>query len=130
MTPMSTADRDGSTATRPSPHERRPAALLYGPAHVVMHGNPAFRVAFGEDAIGMPAREALVDLPAEAFDLLDAVLGRGRPLARWIRRKSGGEDWRLTAAPRVEPDSHEVYGVTMHLRARSDVPIRERRELA
>lgn len=119
---MTTPDRDGSAATTPGPHERRPAAFLYGPAHLVMHGNAAFRAAFGEAAVGVPAREALVDLPREAFALLDAVLERGSPLARWIRWT--GEDWRLTAAPRREPGSDEPYGVTMHLRARSDVPVR------
>ena len=45
----------------------------------------------------------------------------GRPLARWIRRDD--EDWRLTAAPRVDPETAETYGVAFHLRARSDMPI-------
>jgi hypothetical protein len=99
----------------------RPAAFCFGSGHVVMHGNAAFRASFGERAVGLPAREALLDLPSEAFDLLDAVLGQGRPLARWITR--GQEEWRLTAAPRIDPETHEVYGVLFHLRARSDLPV-------
>jgi hypothetical protein len=99
----------------------RPAAFCFGAGHMVMHGNAAFRAAFGERALGLPAREVLLDLPPEAFDLLDKVLATGRPLARWINR--GQEEWRLTAAPRVDPESNEVYGVLLHLRARSDVPV-------
>jgi hypothetical protein len=45
---------------------------------------------------------------------------RGKPLARWIRM--GGEDWRLTVAPRSDPTGGDVYGVSFHLRARSDTP--------
>jgi hypothetical protein len=99
----------------------RPAAFCFGAGHMVMHGNAAFRAAFGDRAVGLPAREVLLDLPGEAFDLLDKVFATGRPLARWIRR--GQEEWRLTAAPRVDPESNEVYGVLLHLRARSDVPV-------
>jgi hypothetical protein len=99
----------------------RPAAFCYGAGHLVVHGNADFRTLFGERAIGMPAREVLVDLPSEAFDLLDAVFRQGRPLARWIHR--GADEWRLTAAPRIDPETHEVYGVLMHLRARSDLPV-------
>jgi hypothetical protein len=91
--------------------------MCRGPGHIVVYGNPAFIAAFGERAVGMPARESLLDLPAGAFALLDAVLELGRPLARWIRY--GGEDWRMTVVPRVDP-SGEVYGVSFHLRARSD----------
>jgi hypothetical protein len=98
----------------------RPAGLADGPGHVVVHGNPAFRAMFGETAVGLPARESMLDLPAEAFTLLDAVLRTGRPLARWIER--AGETWRLTAMPRVDPGTNEVYGVAFHLRSRSDVP--------
>jgi hypothetical protein len=108
-------DRDLPTS------ERRPAGLATGPGHVVVHGNPAFQMTFGAAAIGMPARETMLDLPPEAFALLDAVLADGRPLARWITRADG--DWRLTAMPRRDPLTFEVYGVAFHLRARSDVPI-------
>ena len=106
---------------RPTTPERRPAGLADGAGHVIVYGNPAFRATFGEDAIGLPARECLVDLPPEAFALLDAVLERGRPLARWIRRD--GDDWRLTARPRREVGTGMVYGVAFHLRARDDEPI-------
>ena len=41
----------------------RPAAFCFGSGHVVMHGNPAFHASFGTSAIGLPAREILVDLP-------------------------------------------------------------------
>jgi hypothetical protein len=104
-----------------SPAPARPAAFCFGAGHMVMHGNAAFRASFGERAVGLPAREVLLDLPSEAFDVLDAVFAGGRPLARWIKR--GDEEWRLTAAPRVDPETNEVYGVLLHLRARSDLPV-------
>jgi hypothetical protein len=39
-----------------------PAAFYLGPGHRIVHGNPAFIEAFGEAAIGQPAREALLSL--------------------------------------------------------------------
>ena len=99
----------------------RPAAFCFGPGHVVMHGNPAFIASFGAAAVGTPAREVLVELPTVAFEVMDAVLSGGKPLATWL--PWAGEDWRLTVAPRVDPETDEAYGVTFHLRARSDVPI-------
>jgi len=100
---------------------RRPAGVCRGSGHVVVYGNPAFIATFGEGAIGMPARESMLDLPSGAFALFDAVLARAKPLARWIRY--AGEDWRLTVAPRLDPDTGEIYGVAFHMRARSDVPV-------
>jgi hypothetical protein len=97
--------------------DRRPAAMCRGQGHIVVYGNPAFIAIFGAGAVGMPAREALLSLPPAAFVLLDVVLARGRPLARWV--SVDGEDWRMTAAPRVDP-AGEVYGVSFHLRAKSD----------
>ena len=99
----------------------RPAAFCLGPGHVVIHGNPAFISAYRETAVGLAAREVLVDLPSAAFELMDAVLDGGKPLATWL--PGPGEDWRLTVAPRVDPETGETYGVSFHLRARSDVPI-------
>jgi hypothetical protein len=87
----------------------------------VVYGNPAFVATFGSAAVDMPARESLVELPAGAFALLDAVLTCAKPLARSIR--FAGADWRMTGAPRVDPGNGEVYGVAFHLRARSDVPV-------
>ena len=113
---MNRGDRDV-----PSGPETRPAGLASGPGHRVVYGNPAFRSTFGDAAVGVPARESMLDLPREAFDLFDAVYARGRPLARWIRR--AGRDWRLTAAPRRDLGSDEVYGIAFHLRARDDLPI-------
>ena len=95
--------------------------MCLGPAHALVFANPAFVAAHGRLAIGTPAREVMIDLPAAAFALFDAVFDRGRPLARWMRR--GDEDWRLTAAPRVDPETSEVYGISLHLRARSDLPL-------
>lgn len=104
--------------------ETRPAALAFGPGHLVLYGNPAFRAAFGNASVGLPAREVMLDCPPEAFAVLDAVLEKGRPFARWIER--GGREWRLTAVPRRELGSEEVYGVAFHLRARDDLPILKR----
>lgn len=113
----------GRSADRVEPvAERvRPAGLCLGPGHLVVHGNPAFRATFGERALGVPAREGMLDLSADAFAVLDAVYESGRPFARWIRR--GGSDWRLTVAPRADPETGEVYGVRFHLRRRDDVPV-------
>jgi hypothetical protein len=99
----------------------RPAGLCFGPGHVVVYGNPSFVAEFGAETVGLPAREGMLDLPQQAFELLDAVLLCGRPLARWVRR--GQEDWRMTAMPRLDAETHEAYGVAFHLRARSDLPV-------
>jgi hypothetical protein len=99
----------------------RPAALCHGRGHLVVYGNPAMCQAFGEGCVGLPAREALLGLPAEAFELMDTVLENARPLARWIQRDE--EEWRLTVAPRIDPGDGEVYGVALHLRAKSDLPV-------
>jgi hypothetical protein len=99
----------------------RPAAVCFGPGHVVMHGNPAFIAACGNAAVGLPVREVLLDLPGAAFQLMDAVFESGRPLATWLHRPD--EDWRLTVAPRRDPETGATYGVALHLRARSDVPV-------
>jgi hypothetical protein len=110
----------------PEPHDAavvhpRPAGFCIGPGHIVVYGNAAFVAEFGDRCVGLPAREGMLGLPADAFAVLDAVFASGRPLARWIRRDN--EDWRITAAPRVDPDTAETYGVAFHLRARSDTPI-------
>ena len=105
----------------PAGSHERPAGLCAGPAHMVMYGNPALRAAFGDVSVGLPAREGILGLPPEAFTLLDAVYQGGRPLARWIQR--GDEEWRLTAAPRKDPENGEIYGVAFHLRERSDLPV-------
>jgi hypothetical protein len=93
--------------------------MCRGPGHLLVYGNPAFVATFGAKAVGMPAREVMLDFPSEAFALFDQVLAGGKPLACWIRYAK--EDWRLTVAPRVDP-AGEAYGVSFHLRARSDVP--------
>jgi hypothetical protein len=111
---------DSPGQPRPAGAMTRPAGLCAGAGHMVVYGNPAFLSAFGAQSVGLPAREVMIGLPAEAFELLDAVLRDGRPLARWISRD--GDDWRLTAMPRFDPETQEPYGVAFHLRARSDLP--------
>jgi hypothetical protein len=108
-------------AARPDPAHSRPAGMCAGIGHLIVYGNPAFVAAYGPHAVGMPAREAMLDVPAEGFEVLDAVYRAGRPLARWIRRD--GAEWRLTATPRRDPGTGLVYGVGFHLRARGDVPV-------
>jgi hypothetical protein len=66
----------------------------------------------------MPAREAMPDLPREAFELLDSVFVRAKPLARWI--KLDGERWRMTAVPRIDSVDGKVYGVSFHLQTAAD----------
>ncbi len=86
-----------------------------------MHANPALVSAFSSRIVGIPAREGLVGLPREAFDLLDAVFRDGRPLAREILRD--GEPWRMTVVPRRDPETGEVYGVAFYLRSHRDPAI-------
>jgi hypothetical protein len=96
--------------------------MLYGPGHLVVYGNPPFRALFGAGCIGLPAAEALLDLPRAAFELMDLVYREGRPLARWITVR--GATWRLTIADRRDIGTGEVYGIALHLVPR-EVP-RER----
>ena len=115
------ATNEGPTAPR-GEAPLRPAGMCHGTGHIVVYGNPALLERFGSGCIDVPAREGLLGLPRAAFGLLDAVLTRGKPLARWI--PMDGEDWRMTAAPMVDVGTGEIYGVRFHLRARSDAPIR------
>jgi len=104
-------------APRPAPtgpSGQNPAAYHYGPVHVIMHGNPAFLEMFGAQSVGVPAREAMADLPAEAFELMDRVYREGRALARQISTPSGAG--RLVVVPRRDPENGEAYGVATHLR--------------
>jgi len=114
-------EMETSSARRSAGSETRPAGIAHGPGHVVVYGNAAFRAAFGDGAVGLPARESMLGLPSSAFVLLDAVYAEGRALARWVRRD--GEVWRLTAVPRRDPETGDVYGLAFHLRARDDLPI-------
>ena len=92
-----------------------PAAFHFGPAHVIMHGNPAFLAAYGQASVGMPAREAMTELPRAAFELMDRVYREGRPLARRLALPNG--ERRLVVVPRTDPETGETYGVTTHVRA-------------
>jgi hypothetical protein len=92
-----------------------PAAFHSGPAHLIMHGNPAFVLAFGAESIGQPAREAMLDLPRAAFELMDRVYRDGRPLARRVATPAGTR--RFVVVPRRDPETGETYGVATHLRA-------------
>ena len=94
-----------------------PAAMCVGAGHLVVYGNPAFVAAFGESSVGLPAREVMLGLSSDGFAVMDAVLARGRAAARWVRL--GGEEWRLTVAPRIDPGTAEVYGVRFHLQPRA-----------
>jgi len=103
----------GPGASAP-PEPPSPAAFHLGPGHVIVHGNGAFVAEFGRSSVGLPAREALVGLPREAFELMDVVYREGRPLARWIDTPDGRR--RLVVVARRDPVSGETYGVTTHLR--------------
>ncbi len=95
------------------PPAQHPAGLLYGAGYVVVHGNAPFRELFGPELLGLPAAEALLDLPRAAFDLMDLVYREGRPLAQWISVR--GAPWRLTIAERRDLGTGEVHGVAIHL---------------
>ena len=104
----------GADMARPA----APAAFHLGAGHVIMHGNPAFIEAFGPEAIGQPAREALLSLPPKAFELMDLVYATGKPGASRVTTASGTR--RLVVAPRQDPETGETYGVTTHLRLIDD----------
>lgn len=111
----------GRAVTRPAARAtQHPAAMLYGPGHLVVYGNPPFRALFGAGCIGLPAAEAFLDLPRAAFELMDLVYREGRPLARWITVR--GATWRLTIADRRDIGTGGVYGIALHLvpRERAD----------
>jgi hypothetical protein len=91
----------------------QPAALLYGPGHRIVHANAAFTSEFGIVPIGVPASEALVDLPPIVFEIVDRVIASGRPLAAWVEIR--GARRRLTVAPRTDVETGEVYGVALGL---------------
>lgn len=91
-----------------------PAAFHLGAGHLIVHGNAAFIASFGSGCVGQPAREALLDLPPAAFELMDMVYRIGKPLACRIDTPAG--ERRLVVAPRLDPETGESYGVTSHLR--------------
>lgn len=91
-----------------------PAAFHLGAGHLIVHGNAAFMAAFGPGCVGQPAREALLDLPPAAFELMDMVYRIGKPLACRIDTPTG--ERRLVVAPRLDAQTGEPYGVTSHLR--------------
>ena len=73
MIPPTTPDPVPGEQPRSSGSTTRPAGLCSGPGHVVVYGNAAFVSAFGGQSVGLPAREGMLGLPAEAFELLDVV---------------------------------------------------------
>jgi hypothetical protein len=102
-----------------------PAALLYGPGHRIVYGNGPFLVEFGASCLGLPAVEALLGLPARAFELMDLAYGEGRSLAAWV--EIGGVHRRLVVAVRRDIETEEVYGIAIHLVAAADPgPVRGR----
>jgi hypothetical protein len=87
--------------------------LLYGLGHRVVHANPAFVAEFGAVPVGMPAEEALLDLPPAILEVVDRAMAEGRPLATWVSVR--GSRRRLTVAPRTDVETGEVYGVALRL---------------
>ena len=119
------AGRSGeSPGPRPAPSNEQPVALLYEPGHRIVHANAAFLAEFGDRGggaathapvlpIGVPASEALLDIPPVVLEVVDRVLASGRPLATWVSIR--GVRRRLTVAPRSDPETAEVYGVALRL---------------
>lgn len=91
-----------------------PAAFHLGPGHLIVHGNSAFLETFGNGSIGQPAREAMLDLPPEAFELMDIVYRAGKPPACRIDTPLG--ERRFLVAARTDPETGEIHGVTTHLK--------------
>lgn len=103
---------------RPPVAEPSPAAFHYGAGHMIMHGNAAFVAEFGRGVVGQPAREALLGLPPKAFELMDLVYSTGKPGACQVQTADGPR--RLVVAPRRDPGTGEIYGVSTHLRPMAD----------
>lgn len=99
------------------PSAASPAAFHFGAGHRIVHGNPAFLAEFGPTCVGLPAREALVSLPSQAFELMDLVFREGRHLACRIPTARG--ERHLVVVARRDPETGETYGVATHL-----VPVR------
>ena len=100
--------------------EINPAGFCHGQGLIVVYGNQAFKRVFGDGSVGLPAREGMLGLSRTGFALMDVVLLQGRPLARWVRL--AGETWRMTAAPRIDAGTGDVYGIAFHLRPRDPQP--------
>jgi hypothetical protein len=100
-----------------------PAGLCHGAGLIVVYGNPAFCHVFGDGSVGLPAREGMLGLSRTGFTLMDAVIKGGQPRSRWVRL--AGETWRMTAAPRTDPGTGEVYGVAFNLRPRDPEALSE-----
>lgn len=113
LAPDNVVPEDVAPADVASRTVQRPAALLYGPGHTIVHGNAPFRALFGSGSLGLPAAEALIDLPRAAFELMDFVYRDGRPLARAIAFR--GATWRLTIGERRDIVTGEVYGIAIRL---------------
>jgi hypothetical protein len=92
---------------------QRPTAMLYGAGHVVVYGNPPFIALFGAGCIGLPAAEALIDLPHAAFAVMDVAYREGRLLACRVPMLGGA--WRMTVAERRDIGTGEVYGIAVRL---------------
>ena len=88
-------------------------ALLYGPGHRIVHANPAFVAEFGVFPLGVPASEALIDLPPLVLQVVERAIAEARPLACWV--EVAGRRRRLTVAPRSDVETGEVYGVALRL---------------
>ena len=89
---------------------------------MVVYGNAAFVAEFGDRCVGLPAREGMLGLPADAFAVLDAVFASGRPPRPLDppRRRGVADLPPLPGSTRTRP---RPIGVAFHLRARSDTPI-------
>lgn len=120
MTPDPATDPAAEADEAQDGPQAHPAGICHGAGLIVVHGNPAFKRVFGVGSLGLPAREGMLGLSRTGFTLMDAVLRQGRPLARWVRL--AGETWRMTATPRIDPGTGEIYGVAFHLRPREPEP--------
>jgi len=94
---------------------QHPAAMLYGPGHVVVHGTRRPGELFGAGWLGLAGRRGTPRPAAgNAFDLMDLVYREGRPLARAGSRAR--RPWRLTVAERRDPGTGDVYGIAIQPR--------------
>ena len=106
------ADPSRPTAGAPS---ARAAAFHYGPGHMIVHGNPAFIEAFGPTpSVSRLARRCSACRRRRSSSWISSTR-RASPVPARSRRTGAR---RLVVAPRRDPETGEIYGVTTHLRGR------------
>ncbi|MEV0177540.1 SpoIIE family protein phosphatase [Streptomyces sp. NPDC050803] len=114
--------------------DRVPAlvALVHGPEHRLTYVNDAYATAFGDRALGEPARVVMPELDELGlFPLLDQVLRSGKPRTVKSRKAPDGRSYTFTCSPVTEGDGGVLVfatDVTDHAEAAERLRASERRQ--